>query len=208
MNRLIEEVRKRPYLYDISLDEYKDIRKKDNSWAEIAQILNSDCLTVKKNWKKLRDCFRQAISRRTSENGQEPRNLKPWRYEKQMQFLLPSMTSRTNHVTYSQHDCEGTTSDFGQMNGSGQAFVIEDIVHQTGPKTNKRKSTAEVDHVVDYFEESRNTSPKLDDLDLFFASACQSTRKLPRRFQNQIKRELLDSISRAEDQLEEVDVKY
>ncbi|XP_046395238.1 transcription factor Adf-1-like [Ischnura elegans] len=207
MNRLIEEVRIRPCLYDTSCDDYKDAIKRDNSWAEVAQILESDSITVKKNWKKLRDCFRQAVSRRVTES--EQKNWKPWRYEKQMAFLLPSMTSRTNRVNYAQHDCEGTSQDDLPQTEApgGQAFVIEDVM--TVPKVKKRKSTSsDVDCVVEYLDDSRNNTSKLDDLDLFFASACQSTRKLPRRFQNLVKREILDSIARAEDQNEEADYKY
>lgn len=41
-----------------------------------------------------------------------------------------------------------------------------------------------------------------DSLELFFASVCQSTRRLPKRFQNQIKRQVLDVLLRVEEQCE------
>ncbi|CAG9565091.1 unnamed protein product [Danaus chrysippus] len=41
-----------------------------------------------------------------------------------------------------------------------------------------------------------------ESLDLFFASVCQSTRRLPRKYQNQIKRQVLDVLMKVEEQFE------
>ncbi|XP_072944662.1 uncharacterized protein [Epargyreus clarus] len=41
-----------------------------------------------------------------------------------------------------------------------------------------------------------------DALDLFFASACQSTRRLPRKYQNVVKRQILEVLMRVEDDFE------
>lgn len=41
-----------------------------------------------------------------------------------------------------------------------------------------------------------------DALDLFFASVCQSTKRLPKKYQSQIKREVLDTLLRIEEQYE------
>lgn len=37
---LIDAVRGYPHLYDTSLKDYKDANMKDNSWGEIAKIMN------------------------------------------------------------------------------------------------------------------------------------------------------------------------
>lgn len=41
-----------------------------------------------------------------------------------------------------------------------------------------------------------------DSLDLFFASVCQSTKRLPKKYQNQIKKQVLDVLLRVEEQVE------
>lgn len=41
-----------------------------------------------------------------------------------------------------------------------------------------------------------------ESLDLFFASVCQSTRRLPKKYQNQIKRQVLDVLMKVEEQFE------
>lgn len=37
---LIDAVRQYPHLYDASLKKYKNIKMKENSWSEIASIMN------------------------------------------------------------------------------------------------------------------------------------------------------------------------
>lgn len=41
-----------------------------------------------------------------------------------------------------------------------------------------------------------------DSLELFFASVCQSAKRLPRRLQNSLKRQVLDALLRVEDEFE------
>lgn len=41
--KLIQEVQKHPILWDTSLPDFKDLRKKQNDWKEIALSLSSTC---------------------------------------------------------------------------------------------------------------------------------------------------------------------
>lgn len=41
-----------------------------------------------------------------------------------------------------------------------------------------------------------------DSLDLFFASVCQSTKRLPTKYQNQIKKQVLEVLLRVEEEHE------
>lgn len=62
-----------------------------------------------------------------------------------------------------------------------------------------------VDKLIDYMNNKKKTTttrPAPDDIDMFFGSASLSVKKLPRRLQNRIKREVLDSISWAEEENE------
>ncbi|XP_066988678.1 uncharacterized protein [Macrobrachium rosenbergii] len=243
MEKLIEEVKKHPCLYDLRLEEYRDQQIKDIAWEEIARKLNRDCKTIRQEWKKLRDCFRQATTRRKS-SALSLKLWKPWRYEKQMEFVAPYMSSRvaTTNVTDIQ---KGGDEDLDE--GEGPAPLAGDIVEEKEPSSSspvdadrpetKHTSASGDDYgspaaVPDDLSRETETDPQSfrdanhaykrrrvvtsysngfcmglpdgrlsdqDDLDLFFRSACQSTRRLPRRLQNQIKRDLLDSILSAEE---------
>lgn len=45
-------------------------------------------------WKKLQDSHRQAMLRRKTRSGQGAKNMKPWKYEALMSFLLSDLTAR------------------------------------------------------------------------------------------------------------------
>ncbi|XP_068233048.1 uncharacterized protein [Palaemon carinicauda] len=239
MEKLIEEIQKHPCLYDSRLDEYRDQQIKDYAWEEIAMKLNGNGRVMRQQWKKLRDCYRQATTRRKT-NAVSQKLWKPWRYEKQMEFLAPYMSSRvatTNiwdiHKDGDEADEESATNMAGDVGEEREQFSHESI---DGDKTRTTNFTTASDDDDEGSLVVTNDLPKLetrspsfrdgndkrklvtsctdqvcvplpnekvskhqDDLELFFMSACQSTRRLPRRLQNQIKKDLLDSILRAED---------
>ncbi|KAG7168771.1 Transcription factor Adf-1-like 4 [Homarus americanus] len=204
MEELIDEVKEHPCLYDIRMEEYRDVQRKYNIWEQIAQNLQRDY------WKKLRDCYRQAQARRKTTSGQAAKNWKPWRYEKQMQFLTASMRSRETNTNIEDIniDCvddnnESTVTTACDMQEEIAGSVSTSKDGDTRCRKKRKSSTpSDVDKVITYLHEKRAMSYKQDDLDYFFISACHSTRKLSRRLQNQIKREVLDCIARAEEQHE------
>lgn len=73
----------------------------------------------------------------------------------------------------------------------------EDIC--TSKANYKSSPSTDVDKVLAYFHKKENVTHK-DDLDHFFISVCQSTRKLSRRMQNKVKKEILDIVIKAEEQ--------
>lgn len=54
---LIVAVRSYPHLYDSSLKEFKDVQLKENSWNEVAKIMNMSIATCQNRWVRLRDRF-------------------------------------------------------------------------------------------------------------------------------------------------------
>ncbi|KAK0174777.1 hypothetical protein PV327_010507 [Microctonus hyperodae] len=54
---LINAVRSHPNLYDSSLKEYKDAGMKENSWIEVASMLNMPVTTCQTRWLRLRERF-------------------------------------------------------------------------------------------------------------------------------------------------------
>lgn len=50
--RLIEEIKKRPCLYDSNREDYRDLRKEEKCWRKIGRILNAErkfCFTFVQN---------------------------------------------------------------------------------------------------------------------------------------------------------------
>ncbi|KAM0729408.1 Transcription factor Adf-1 [Formica fusca] len=54
---LIDMVRSRPYLYDKSVENYKDTTMKENAWTEIATALNITLAECKNRWIRFRQRY-------------------------------------------------------------------------------------------------------------------------------------------------------
>lgn len=82
----------------------------------------------------------------------------------------------------------------------------ENETEEAQPKTTlPSESRVRKPRQIQYLKEkqaSKNNSIEPDDLDLFFASACKSTRQLPRCYQKRVKRQIQDIISKSEENAE------
>nr|XP_039250081.1 transcription factor Adf-1-like [Styela clava] len=54
---LINEMKSRPCLYDMSRHDYRDVNIKSNNWAEIGALLHVTGQQAREKWKALRDRF-------------------------------------------------------------------------------------------------------------------------------------------------------
>ncbi|KAM3957526.1 uncharacterized protein ACR2FA_008495 [Aphomia sociella] len=169
--RLIDEVKKYPVLYDTRHESHRDIDIRDRCWLEISERLGANSEVLKREWKILRDSMRQALKR--SKKGATTKAgtpCKKWRFESRMAFVLPYMTIRRN-----------------------QKRIKEDV------KVIEAEEQSDPESEV---WDPGNPSGDQDSLDLFFASVCQSAKRLPRRLQNQVKKQVLDVLLRVEDEFE------
>ncbi|XP_047121805.1 transcription factor Adf-1-like [Schistocerca piceifrons] len=94
MEQLIEEVRTHPVIWDSTLEVYRDVTLKEKAWNEIAELLSKDKNSLRNQWRKLRDCHRQALNRRRTMTGQAANKIKKWKYEDDMKFVLKTMMHR------------------------------------------------------------------------------------------------------------------
>ena len=73
--RIAEEVRKYPHLYNKSLKDYKDAQMTANSWRAISAAVDMDTKDCVTRWRRLRDKFARAKrtykSRRGDAGGQK-----------------------------------------------------------------------------------------------------------------------------------------
>ncbi|XP_022823345.1 uncharacterized protein LOC111354238 [Spodoptera litura] len=130
---------------------YRDISKKDLAWEKIARECEmANGKEAKSHWKKLRDSHREALRRRKTTTGQAAQNMKPWKYENLMEFLLPH---RENNETFSNFSdrIQGNDSE----NTSDTIITDTDVVEsppspaktstiQSGKKNSKQLEMIEI----------------------------------------------------------------
>ncbi|XP_046988476.1 uncharacterized protein LOC124594165 [Schistocerca americana] len=110
VERLMEEVRKFPVLYDQGSENYRNIEYKDRVWKTIATDLQAkggieEC---KKKWASVRDQLRKTLQKRKTVSGQAAVHQHKYKYEDLLTFLLPYMVERetVSNVPYTQDNNE------------------------------------------------------------------------------------------------------
>ncbi|CAG9788470.1 unnamed protein product [Diatraea saccharalis] len=175
--KLIDEVKKYPVLYDTRHENHRDIDIRDRCWLKISEKLGANSEVLKREWKILRDSMRQALKRTkrgvTTKAGVP---CKKWRFESRMAFILPYMTMRRNQRLVKDNDIDVKMDE------------MEETAHQSEEES-------------EVWDQGHSGADQ-DSLDLFFASVCQSSKRLPKKFQNSIKRQVLDVLLRVEEEFE------
>jgi hypothetical protein len=87
---LIELVSSHAHLYDMKNKNYKNNKMKDNTWEELAIVLETTPDDCKRLWKNLRDRFTKEKRSRSGEAAKESE----WQYFKQMLFYDKHCTPR------------------------------------------------------------------------------------------------------------------
>ncbi|XP_074026540.1 uncharacterized protein [Leptinotarsa decemlineata] len=97
MGEFIEIVRLNPCLWKVDEKNYKNQDLRDSLWEDISKKCNiKDGNEAKRQWKKLRDSFRDALKRQNDcKSGDAARIKRSWIYQKQMEFLVPYMANRS-----------------------------------------------------------------------------------------------------------------
>lgn len=128
-------------------------------------------------------------------------------------FVFVCFRCDTNIPPMDQSVVGGTVPDCNRPSTAGDESITDiEENEETSPLPSTNASTPgesrnrhprNVDKLINYLQEkqrAKRSAPEADDLDLFFASACKSTRLLPRFLQTRIKLELMQSIAKAEEE--------
>nr|CAI5842751.1 unnamed protein product [Callosobruchus analis] len=193
---LIEEVRKHDCLWNKSLESYRNQNIRDNAWERISIELKKPVDDIKREWKKLQDCYRQAMLRRKTKSGQFATKTKPWKYEELMSFLASDTLPRSTQSNVLDPDDENTenvepteSNDDTQGQHEEEENALEDdqsnsALNSQGPRYNKslksnrtnvQKADDGVQKVITFLSKKESNKNKNGELDYFFASACEST---------------------------------
>ncbi|XP_049768296.1 uncharacterized protein LOC126104909 [Schistocerca cancellata] len=215
MEHLIQIVQDNPVLYDTSHPDYMRSKLKDEIWKKVAEELHySNWETAKENWRKLRDCHRDALRRQKKKSGQAATSVRPWLYQNQMEFLVPYMANRGT-VTNIMEEVNATTS---VANDGGGDDITDTQRNETqgdlGTPLSKKKKKADVSKIIlesiNSYEErakkrdilrERSLHQENDALHQFFMSMYLSTKEMPKAYQVLVKKKVFQIVSETEEEI-------
>ncbi|KAG5900366.1 hypothetical protein JTB14_033814 [Gonioctena quinquepunctata] len=137
--KLIDIVRKYPFLYDVTHPKYSDTIKKNQAWKEIAEELRDSAGACKQKWQSLRDCFRRALNKRKRKTGPAAKKIKKWKYEEEMTFLIPLFAERNSlsslNISSGESETETVQYDHSE-NVDSAATDPTDVAYSTADDYN------------------------------------------------------------------------
>ncbi|XP_076451286.1 uncharacterized protein LOC143287223 [Babylonia areolata] len=96
---LIAAVAAHRSLYDPTHNKYKDVELRNALWQQIAEDLKTEVEVCKAKWRTLRDGFTRALRQQREARTVFPSKVKkPWRYQMEMEFLIPFIYSRESRI--------------------------------------------------------------------------------------------------------------
>ncbi|XP_053695768.1 uncharacterized protein LOC128743249 [Sabethes cyaneus] len=79
----VQEIKKRPILYNTTMKDHKRFSTRHEAWAEVAVVMNLSEQECKKRWRSLRDAFMKVVRNKNEEEQ------KTWVHYRLLEFLLP-----------------------------------------------------------------------------------------------------------------------
>uniref|UniRef100_A0A182MJ08 MADF domain-containing protein n=1 Tax=Anopheles culicifacies TaxID=139723 RepID=A0A182MJ08_9DIPT len=107
----VNEIKKRPVLYNMRHKDYKRICLRNQYWKEVAIAMNLSVQECKKRWRSMRDAFLKTVRNKSEVERQS------WIHYRLLEFMLP-------YVVFRNGDCE-VTNDYVQCkdNEEGIDFI-------------------------------------------------------------------------------------
>ena len=100
IGKLMEEVQRYPFVYQLSHVDYKDNGKKNNAWMQVTKVLfpnetaeslNKKCVEVRALFYQLKASYKKSLTACTPSGSAAK---KPYKYAGCMEFLLDSLEGR------------------------------------------------------------------------------------------------------------------
>ncbi|KAH1006882.1 hypothetical protein HUJ05_007573 [Dendroctonus ponderosae] len=222
---LIELVEKYPILYDLSHEDYKNIRKKDKLWDKIGQEIHITGEEAKKKWKNLRDTYVRIIRLSKTKTGQAAKQSKKWQWSKHMENFRPFLTfaktssnvpeylsqTESNKVVNVNDNTQETnisqetkTGDFCETLESNAVTRTDRSDDNATPSrtSKKQKSTKSSTpkatssvEAVISYFENKKATETKDDLDLLFLSYARTIKKFSGKRQVETKLQIAQIIA-------------
>ncbi|XP_021186175.3 uncharacterized protein LOC110373272 [Helicoverpa armigera] len=178
--KLIDEIEKRPPLYNNNLRAYADVYLKKILWEEICEEvipqwnqLSSETKTktgrdLQNKWANLRTCFRRELNaQKNPKSGQASTKRRQYIYFQQLLFLLPYVGNQKNESSKRSDDTDNAEDD--EEAGTSRFSI-------PSRKKPKMESNKYVDEVLN--EAQKNNEMKIDADTNFALSLVPSLQKL------------------------------
>ncbi|XP_062547884.1 uncharacterized protein LOC134213191 isoform X2 [Armigeres subalbatus] len=101
----VNEIKKRPILYNTYLKDYKKFSIRHEAWAEVALAINLSEGECKKRWRSLRDAFMKVVRNKNEEER------KTWLHYRLLEFLLPYIGNRSRRSSKAVELMDGFDND-------------------------------------------------------------------------------------------------
>ncbi|XP_022201740.2 uncharacterized protein LOC111058511 isoform X2 [Nilaparvata lugens] len=210
----------------------KKLRLKDAIWEQIAKEFNLESgEAAKEQWKKVRDCHRDALKRQEKKKrGALPgaSGIRPWVYQKKMEFLVPFMTNRSpglvaavadytsdgddkvefleeieiepDQTSLEEDEIESRPSSLPTPSKKSKTSGVNDLIVKTLKNLEKRAEARDSmrSAIADNLS-SQKPVGKNDPLYNFFLCMYQSTRQLPLSNQLSVRRKIFEVVSKEEE---------
>ncbi|GIY86251.1 uncharacterized protein CDAR_123731 [Caerostris darwini] len=201
--RLVQKVFEHDLLYAVDSVHYRDRHMRAMAWQEIGRDLGIPASQCKDMWRKLRNCYLNAINRR------QTKNIPKWKYEDEMSFLLPFLDVRSPEA-----DMELQTSGLNNLSGSFHNGSIDNAMLSERedsselilpePSSFVPKKEPNDEHLEVLSMSRRKTTPRggpptiHDETEMFFLSISETVKRLPAVDQARIKMEVCKMVYEAE----------
>ncbi|KAK9737421.1 Alcohol dehydrogenase transcription factor Myb/SANT-like [Popillia japonica] len=210
---LIEQVKQRELLFNSRCRDYKDQNKRCEAWEEIGREMNMSGEFAKDAWERLRRCYTNALHRRRFKKS--PKRVFPWKFEKEMSFLLPFLELRKSRyeTSFFGYDDNQDTSfeedlhikediDNGEVDQQDrlienlQTHFMDQADAEKRSETLDRRETSPNNNSIE--PSQRYAEKGLDETDMFYLSMSRMTKRLSKLEQAKIKWMLSKAVLEAE----------
>ncbi|XP_037815117.1 uncharacterized protein LOC119605862 [Lucilia sericata] len=120
--RLIEAIRKRPFIFDKQSLMYRNKLAREKAWKSVSQVVGVSVKQCMARWRSLRDRYVREIAK-----AKDPDSVgRPtWRYMKQLSFIEQHVKPK-RRLSYLDHTAEADAQDPGE-------FIFSEIVKDSKP---------------------------------------------------------------------------
>ncbi|XP_071525216.1 uncharacterized protein [Panulirus ornatus] len=211
---LIELVKTKRDLYDLTSPRYSDNVAKRRHWEEIGRHLDKDGPGCKDRWESLRSQFRKHVNKAKPRCGQAATISPRWKYEDQMSFLYTFMKDRSRISTVTQEAYEFENENVNddeketlgvQENRKGEGEPPEQEHPPTRQVRTRRKKALEHNSsiasatLMKYLvEKQKKESVAPDTMDTFFSLTAATVKKFTPSDQHFIKTKVFSLVNEME----------
>ncbi|CAK1589984.1 unnamed protein product [Parnassius mnemosyne] len=194
--KFINEVRKRPPIWNTKCSQYSDKKLKQTAWEELANVYGAELqikekkqlvLNLQKKWRNIRDCFVKAHKAKQTKSGSAAKKKIPYIFYDKLLFLKDTISFKTtiSNVTVVKEDViEAAENDDTIPSNTSSCTPKRRKKNKNNNRVNK-----ELIGVLNRNLERKNFE---DDEDrLFFLSLVKEFKKIPDHMRIQTKLEIL-----------------